>query len=103
MAIATLTILWFGTSPTFAVVAGAAAGIAAQTRLLFASLLSRRWASAAVLNVPPPIEVSEPLNLVCVGAAWFLGFECGLLTFSGADSNASFRVADLVGALAIGA
>jgi H+/Cl- antiporter ClcA len=39
VAVATLPVQWFGISPTFAVAVGTAAGMAAMTRLLFASLL----------------------------------------------------------------
>ncbi len=39
IAVATFPVVWFGTSPTVAVAAGAAAGIAAGTRLLFTPVL----------------------------------------------------------------
>ena len=48
--LASLPVLWFDVSPTLAVAVGAAAGMAAQTRLLFAPVLfatcwsaSRAW------------------------------------------------------------
>jgi H+/Cl- antiporter ClcA len=39
VALAALAVVWFGTSPTLAVAVGAAAGMAAQTRLLFSPLI----------------------------------------------------------------
>ena len=37
--LATFPVVWFGTSPTLAIAVGAAAGMAAQTRLLLTSIL----------------------------------------------------------------
>jgi H+/Cl- antiporter ClcA len=39
VALTGLTVVWFDTSPTLAVAVGAAAGMAAQTRLLFSPLI----------------------------------------------------------------
>ena len=39
VALATLSVVWFGTSPTLAIAVGAAAGMAAATRLLLTSML----------------------------------------------------------------
>jgi H+/Cl- antiporter ClcA len=76
-----LPIVWFGTSPTLAIAAGAAAGMAAQTGLLiapvlFASLLVGKagldaapaavlaavaaWLTMAALAPPPPPDPDDP-------------------------------------------
>ncbi len=81
VAVATLTVVAFDTSPTFAVAVGAAAGMAAATRLLIASLViaallvgtdgfdaipaavlaaAAAWLVAHVLDPPPPAPAPTP-------------------------------------------
>jgi len=59
-----MTVLWFDTSPTLAVAVGAAAGMAAQTRLLFASLLL-----AALLAGSQGTD-AIPAAVLAAAAAW---------------------------------
>lgn len=64
IALATLAVIAFDMSPTVAVAAGAAAGMAAQTRLLFASLLlATLLAGTAGLN-------AAPTAVLAASAAW---------------------------------
>jgi H+/Cl- antiporter ClcA len=62
--LASLPVVWFDTSPTLAVAVGAAAGMAAQTRLLFAPLLF------ALLLVGKPGLDATPAAVFAAVAAW---------------------------------
>jgi hypothetical protein len=62
--LASLPVVWFGTSPTLAVAVGAAAGMAAQTRLLFAPLLF------ATLLVGKAGLDATPAAVLAAAAAW---------------------------------
>ncbi|HJU96402.1 MAG TPA: chloride channel protein, partial [Jiangellaceae bacterium] len=64
VAIAMLAVLWFDTSPTLAVAVGTAAGMAAATRLLFASLLF-----AALLAGSQGVD-TMPAAVLAAVAAW---------------------------------
>jgi H+/Cl- antiporter ClcA len=66
VALATLPVVWFGTSPTLAVAVGAAAGMAAQTKLLFAPLLF------ASLLVGPGDAAVLPATVFSAASAWLL-------------------------------
>ena len=66
VALATLPVVWFGTSPTLAVAVGAAAGMAAQTKLLFAPLLF------ASLLVGPGDSAVLPATVFAAASAWLL-------------------------------
>jgi len=64
VAVASLAVVWFGVSPTLALAAGAGAGMAAQTRLIFSSLLfAGLLVGASSLDVIPP-------TVMAVAAAW---------------------------------
>ncbi len=63
IALAALPVVWFGTSPTLAIAVGAAAGMAAQTRLLFAPLLF-----AALLVGKAGLDAVPAAVLAAVGA-----------------------------------
>ena len=62
--LASLPVVWFDTSPTLAVAVGAAAGMAAQTRLLFAPLLF------ATLLVGKAGLDATPAAVLAAAAAW---------------------------------
>jgi H+/Cl- antiporter ClcA len=62
--LASLPVVWFDTSPTLAVMVGAGAGMAAQTRLLFAPLLF------ATLLVGKTGLDATPAAVLAVAAAW---------------------------------
>jgi H+/Cl- antiporter ClcA len=64
VAVASLAVVWFGTSPTLALAAGAGAGMAAQTRLIFSPLLF-----GALLVGSSSLDVLSPAVLG-VAAAW---------------------------------
>jgi chloride channel protein, CIC family len=64
VALATLTVVWFDTSPTFAVAVGTAAGMAAMTRLVFASLLF------SLLLVGTVGLDTGPAAVLAASAAW---------------------------------
>jgi len=64
VALASLTVVWFGVSPTLAVAVGAAAGMAAQTRLLVSSLLF------ASLLVGTQNLDAVPAAVLAAAAAW---------------------------------
>jgi chloride channel protein, CIC family len=64
IALATLADVWFGVSPTLAVAVGAAAGMAAGTRLLITSTLF-----AALLVGTPGID-AVPAAVLAASAAW---------------------------------
>src|SRR4051812_12914960 len=64
LGIASLPVVWFDTSPTLAVAVGAAAGMAAQTRLLFAPLLF------ATLLVGKAGLDAAPAAVLAAAAAW---------------------------------
>jgi H+/Cl- antiporter ClcA len=66
VAVATLPVVWFGVSPTLAVAVGAAAGMAAQTKLLFAPLLF------ASLLVGPGDSAVLPATVFAAASAWLL-------------------------------
>ncbi|MCP2323869.1 H+/Cl- antiporter ClcA [Hamadaea flava] len=64
VAIASLGVVWFDLSPTLALAGGAAAGMAAQTRLIFSPLLfAGLLVGASSLDVLPPA-------VLAVAAAW---------------------------------
>ena len=62
--IATLPVLWFDMSPTVAVAMGAAAGMAAQSRLLLSSML------LAAILVGPSGADAVPAAVLAAAAAW---------------------------------
>jgi H+/Cl- antiporter ClcA len=62
--LATLAVVWFGTSPTLALAVGTAAGMAAMTRLLLASILL-----ATVLVGTPGLDAT-PAAVLAAAAAW---------------------------------
>jgi H+/Cl- antiporter ClcA len=62
--LATLPVIWFDVSPTFAVAAGAAAGLAAQSRLLLTSMLF-----AALLVGTQGVD-AVPAAVLAAAAAW---------------------------------
>jgi H+/Cl- antiporter ClcA len=62
--VASLPVVWFGVSPTLAIAVGAAAGMAAGTRLLFAPLLF------ALLLVGKPGLDATPAAVFAAVAAW---------------------------------
>jgi H+/Cl- antiporter ClcA len=62
--LASLPVVWFDTSPTLAVAVGAAAGMAAQTRLLFSPLLF------ATLLVGKAGLDATPAAVLAAAAAW---------------------------------
>jgi len=62
--LATLRVVWFGTSPTVAIATGAAAGMAAQTRLLLTSILF------GALLVGSQGVNAVPAAVVAAAAAW---------------------------------
>ncbi|MEV0271719.1 chloride channel protein [Hamadaea sp. NPDC050747] len=64
VALASLGVVWFDLSPTLALAGGAAAGMAAQTRLIFSPLVF-----AALLVGAPSLDVLPPAVLA-VAAAW---------------------------------
>jgi H+/Cl- antiporter ClcA len=66
VAVATLPVVWFGVSPTLAVAVGAAAGMAAQTKLLVAPLLF------ASLLVGPGDSAVLPATVFAAASAWLL-------------------------------
>ena len=66
VALATLPVVWFGVSPTLAVAVGAAAGMAAQTKLLFAPLLF------ASLLIGPGDSAALPATVFAAASAWLL-------------------------------
>jgi H+/Cl- antiporter ClcA len=72
--LASLPVVWFDTSPTLAVMVGAAAGMAAQTRLLFAPLLF------ATLLVGRTGLDATPAAVLAAAGAW--------LTMAALDSRA---------------
>jgi H+/Cl- antiporter ClcA len=63
-AVASLGTVWLGTSPTLAVAVGAAAGMAAQARLVVAPLLF------ALLLAGRPALDAAPASVLAVAAAW---------------------------------
>jgi H+/Cl- antiporter ClcA len=67
VAVATLTVVAFDTSPTFAVAVGTAAGMAAATRLLIASLV------VAALLVGTDGFDAIPAAVLAAAAAWLVG------------------------------
>jgi H+/Cl- antiporter ClcA len=64
IALATLPVIWFDVSPTLAVAAGAAAGMAAQTRLLLSAMLF-----AALLVSTAGLDTA-PAAVLAAAAAW---------------------------------
>jgi H+/Cl- antiporter ClcA len=64
VALASLPVVAFGASPTLAVAVGAAAGMAAQTRLLLSPLL------LAALLVGPTASDTIPAAVLASAAAW---------------------------------
>jgi H+/Cl- antiporter ClcA len=64
VALASLAVMWFDTSPTFAIVVGTAAGMAAQTRLLASGLLF-----AALLVGLAGVD-AVPAAVLAAAAAW---------------------------------
>jgi H+/Cl- antiporter ClcA len=62
--LATFPILWFDTSPTWAVAVGAAAGMAAGTRLVFAAVL------LSALLVGPAGKDTIPAAVLAAATAW---------------------------------
>ena len=64
VAIAVFPVAWFGTSPTWAVAVGAAAGTAAQTRLLLTSMLF-----ASLLVGTEGVD-AVPAAVLAAAAAW---------------------------------
>jgi H+/Cl- antiporter ClcA len=64
VALASLAVVWFDTSPTFAIVVGTAAGMAAQTRLLASGLLF-----AALLVGLAGVD-AVPAAVLAAAAAW---------------------------------
>ena len=62
--IATLPVIWFDMSPTVAVAMGAAAGMAAQSRLLLSSML------LASILVGPAGADAVPAAVLAAAAAW---------------------------------
>jgi H+/Cl- antiporter ClcA len=64
IAVATLPVVWFGTSTTVAVAAGAAAGVAATTRLLITPVLF------GALLVGPVGADAIPAAVLAAAAAW---------------------------------
>jgi H+/Cl- antiporter ClcA len=66
VAVATFPVVWFGTSPTVAIAAGAAARIAAGTRLLFTPVLF-----GGLLVGPAGID-AVPAAVLAASAAWLM-------------------------------
>ncbi|NUT32128.1 MAG: chloride channel protein [Hamadaea sp.] len=64
VALASLPVVWFGMSPTLAVAAGAAAGMAAQTKLLLSPLV------LATLLVGAGAIDALPATVLATAAAW---------------------------------
>ena len=62
--LATLPVVWFDTSPTVAIAIGAAAGMAAQTRLLLTSILF-----GALLVATKGLDAT-PAAVLAAAAAW---------------------------------
>jgi H+/Cl- antiporter ClcA len=62
--VATLPVVWLGTSPTVAIAIGAAAGMAAQSRLLLTSILF------GALLVGTPGADAVPAAVLAAAAAW---------------------------------
>jgi H+/Cl- antiporter ClcA len=66
VALATLPVIWFGVSPTLAVAVGAAAGMAAVTRMLLTPILF-----AALLVGPTGVD-AVPAAVLAAAAAWLV-------------------------------
>ena len=66
IALATLPVIWFGTSPTLAVAVGAAAGMAAVTRMLLTPILF-----ASLLVGPAGVE-AVPAAVLAAASTWLV-------------------------------
>jgi H+/Cl- antiporter ClcA len=66
IALATLPVIWFGTSPTLAVAVGAAAGMAAVTRMLLTPILL-----AALLVGPSGVD-AVPAAVLAAASTWLV-------------------------------
>lgn len=64
VALATFPVIWFGVSPTLAVAVGAAAGMAAQARLLLSPLI------LSALLIGSEALDAVPASVLAVAAAW---------------------------------
>lgn len=83
IALATLPVIWFGTSPTLAVAVGAAAGMAAVTRMLLTPILF------ATLLVGPAGVEAVPAAVLAAASTWLVmtALERRLKSLDGTDPN----------------
>jgi H+/Cl- antiporter ClcA len=85
IALATLPVIWFDTWPTLAVAVGAAAGMAAVTRMLLAPMLF------ATLLVGPTGVEAVPAAVIAAASTWLVmaALERRPKTVDGTDPNAA--------------